>query len=53
MAGIISYPRTETEKFSPEFDIQGTIAEFRQNTVYGQYAVKLLDQGKVRVSGRV
>ena len=44
--GIISYPRTETEKFKAEFDLQAAIGEFRGSTTWGDYATGLLDRGK-------
>ena len=43
--GFITYPRTETEKFSPEFDLQAVIGGFRDSQVFGNYASKLLDRG--------
>lgn len=41
--GFISYPRTETEKFAQNIDLQSIINEMRQNNNWGQYADKLLD----------
>ena len=41
--GFISYPRTETEKFAQNINLQSIINEMRQNNNWGQYADKLLD----------
>ncbi len=43
--GLISYPRTETDQFSPEFDIQGALREFQSNPVWGGYITGLLNAG--------
>ncbi len=43
--GLISYPRTETDQFSPEFDIEGALREFQSNPVWGGYITCLLDTG--------
>ncbi len=40
--GLISYPRTETDQFSPEFDIEGALREFEGNPVWGSYVTCLL-----------
>ena len=45
-AGYISYPRTETEIFKPEFDVRGAVEVFRNNNLWGTYARSLLDGGK-------
>ncbi|CAG9463966.1 unnamed protein product [Pedinophyceae sp. YPF-701] len=42
-AGFISYPRTETDRFSRETDIQGIIDVQSHNPEWGQYAQALLD----------
>jgi DNA topoisomerase-3 len=43
--GLISYPRTETDRFSAEFDIQGVLRELTGNPTWGDYATHLLDGG--------
>ncbi|CAN0107363.1 unnamed protein product [Ectocarpus fasciculatus] len=43
--GIISYPRTETEKFKREFDINTLLGDFRDNPRFGNYVGGLLDNG--------
>lgn len=43
--GLISYPRTETDKFPAEFDLHEAIARFRGHATFGGYATKLLDAG--------
>ncbi len=42
--GYISYPRTETEKFSRETDLQTLITEQREHPAWGAYASALQDQ---------
>ncbi|QDZ19827.1 DNA topoisomerase [Chloropicon primus] len=42
-AGFISYPRTETDKFSPEFDLRAIVAEHTSHPQWGAYASNLLD----------
>ena len=41
--GWISYPRTETDKFSKDFDLQGLIRKQVQDPAWGQYSQGLLD----------
>ena len=43
--GFITYPRTETEKFSHEFDLRGVVEGFRGTNAFGNFATKILDQG--------
>ncbi|KAI8901611.1 DNA topoisomerase [Globomyces pollinis-pini] len=45
--GIISYPRTETDSFSPTFDLKSLIEKQVNDPNWGQYAKGLLD-GKFR-----
>ena len=40
--GYISYPRTETEIFRPEFDFQAILQEQTRSDVWGNYAAELL-----------
>lgn len=40
--GYISYPRTETEIYSPSINLRNILAGFTQHSVYGQLAEKLL-----------
>ena len=40
--GYISYPRTETEVFRPEFDFQAILQEQTQSNTWGNYATELL-----------
>jgi DNA topoisomerase III len=43
-AGIqISYPRTETDQFSPDFDLRSYVQKQTQDNNWGQYAQRLLD----------
>ncbi|GFR42563.1 hypothetical protein Agub_g3474, partial [Astrephomene gubernaculifera] len=44
-AGYLSYPRTESSAYPPNFDINGTLAALRNHPVYGGYAAALLQQG--------
>lgn len=43
--GYISYPRTETTRYSENFDIMEVLNIFRGNTEYGQYASQILAEG--------
>ncbi|PCN50386.1 DNA topoisomerase III [Candidatus Geothermarchaeota archaeon ex4572_27] len=45
--GYISYPRTETEIYSPMMDLRSIVAEFRGHPVYGIYASRILS-GPIR-----
>ncbi|CAM9756027.1 unnamed protein product, partial [Heterosigma akashiwo] len=45
MRGIISYPRTETQKFNPDTDLRGMIGTFAGHPQWGAYANRLLNQG--------
>lgn len=48
--GLISYPRTETEKFSPEFNHHTLIQSFTQVPgEFGNYATKLLTEQKFQL----
>jgi DNA topoisomerase III len=40
--GILSYPRTETEVFRPDFDLRGLIAPHSQSPLWGTFAQNLL-----------
>ena len=44
MRGYISYPRTETDRFNPEFDLRGMVGEQGPHPTWGGYARQLLDQ---------
>lgn len=48
----ISYPRTETEKFSPEQDLRTLIHEQRNHPAWGTYAAALLDGDAQHPQGR-
>lgn len=51
--GFISYPRTETDQFSADFDLRGLIQKQTHDGGWGQYAQSLLDGGfKTPRSGR-
>jgi DNA topoisomerase III len=43
--GYISYPRTETEKFTSEFAHRPLIQQFTNTAEFGEYATKLIDHG--------
>ncbi|GIL45930.1 hypothetical protein Vafri_3041 [Volvox africanus] len=44
-AGCLSYPRTESSAYPPNFDINGNVAALRNHPVFGAYASALLQQG--------
>ena len=44
--GFISYPRTETDIFEPEFELDGLIEAQFENPTWGQYARDLLQDHK-------
>ena len=44
-AGFISYPRTETDIFSQEFDLRSIVAEQTSHPAWGSYASNLLNPG--------
>nr|XP_031860656.1 uncharacterized protein CI109_003987 [Kwoniella shandongensis]KAA5527728.1 hypothetical protein CI109_003987 [Kwoniella shandongensis] len=41
--GILSYPRTETDQYDPQFDFNSLIQKQTHDNQWGQYAQKLLD----------
>ena len=43
--GFISYPRTETDRFSPETDLRAVVSLFTGQGEYSQYANRLLGGG--------
>jgi DNA topoisomerase III len=43
--GWISYPRTETDQFSRDFDLRGLIEKQCQDNIWGQFAQGLVDGG--------
>ena len=43
--GHLSYPRTETNKFPPSFDIEGALRQQAGDDRWGAYARRLLDDG--------
>uniref|UniRef100_A0A7N0U0N6 DNA topoisomerase n=1 Tax=Kalanchoe fedtschenkoi TaxID=63787 RepID=A0A7N0U0N6_KALFE len=42
-AGFISYPRTETDSFSPQTDLHAVVHDQQGHPVWGAYAQRLLD----------
>lgn len=44
-SGWISYPRTETDQFSKDFDLRGLIQKQTQDNLWGQYSQSLLHGG--------
>ena len=45
LSGFISYPRTETNKFPPSFDVEGALRQQAGDDRWGAYARRLLDDG--------
>eukprot|EP00954_Amorphochlora_amoebiformis_P017291 1318112-Amorphochlora_amoeboformis.AAC.1 len=41
--GILSYPRTETNKFKKEFDLRALVQVQTASPAFGQYAARLLE----------
>ena len=51
--GYISYPRTETTRYSPEFDFRSVLADLSSNPEFGAFAGPLLKSGfKVPSGGK-
>ncbi len=46
--GYISYPRTETEIYSPKLNLKGKVEMLAKHPIYGDYAQKILNEGKIR-----
>lgn len=44
--GYVSYPRTETDKFSPSIDLKKLVEKQQGNPLWGDYAKKLLNENK-------
>ena len=42
--GHLSYPRTETNKFPPSFDVEGALRQQAGDERWGAYARRLLDE---------
>lgn len=43
--GLVSYPRTETDQFDPQFNFQELIERQQQDPAWGQFATMLLQGG--------
>eukprot|EP00878_Enallax_costatus_P033145 GHUV01036535.1.p1 GENE.GHUV01036535.1~~GHUV01036535.1.p1 ORF type:complete len:508 (+),score=89.61 GHUV01036535.1:521-2044(+) len=52
-SGYLSYPRTESSAYPPNFDIQGTLSSQVRHPIWGEYAGSLLQQGVSRPKGGV
>ena len=50
--GHLSYPRTETNKFPPSFDVEGALRQQAGDDRWGAYARRLLDDGAAIDSDR-
>jgi DNA topoisomerase-3 len=44
--GFISYPRTETDSFTPNLNVRGLVAFQKNHPVWGNYAAELVDNNK-------
>jgi len=42
---LISYPRTDTDKYSPSFPHRETIAKFLKSRIYRMYAEEIMERG--------
>jgi DNA topoisomerase-3 len=47
--GMISYPRTETEKFHPSMDLKALVRSQANDSEWGMYAMSLLEEGRFTV----
>lgn len=52
-SGYLSYPRTESSAYPPNFDITGTLSAQRHHPVWGPYASQLLQAGVKHPQGGV
>ncbi len=43
--GYISYPRTETTKYPPNFDLVGTLKNIESNPLWSAHVKELLQNG--------
>lgn len=50
--GYISYPRTETDMFEPNFELHSLLAKQKTNPKWGNHVVSLLEHGKFRAPRR-
>eukprot|EP00879_Flechtneria_rotunda_P020115 GHRR01021155.1.p1 GENE.GHRR01021155.1~~GHRR01021155.1.p1 ORF type:complete len:503 (+),score=166.27 GHRR01021155.1:71-1579(+) len=50
-SGYLSYPRTESSAYPPNFDITGTLSSQTRHPIWGEYAAALLSQGVSRPKG--
>ena len=48
--GYISYPRTETTKYPPDFEFRPILTELKKNPEFHEYAAFILD-GKIKPPG--
>lgn len=51
--GYLSYPRTESSAYPPNFDFKDILAPQRAHPIWGEYAAALLAQGLQRPGGGV
>lgn len=51
ISGYLSYPRTESSAYPPNFDIKTPLSAQAQHPIWGQYASSLLQQGVSRPRG--
>ncbi|KAF6259333.1 DNA topoisomerase [Scenedesmus sp. NREL 46B-D3] len=52
-SGYLSYPRTESSGYPPNFDFDGALSSQARHPIWGQYAASLLSQGVSKPKGGV
>lgn len=50
-SGYLSYPRTESSGYPPNFDFEGTLSSQARHPIWGEYASSLLAQGMTKPKG--
>eukprot|EP01130_Rhizamoeba_saxonica_P013804 TRINITY_DN5929_c0_g1_i1.p1 TRINITY_DN5929_c0_g1~~TRINITY_DN5929_c0_g1_i1.p1 ORF type:complete len:835 (+),score=135.02 TRINITY_DN5929_c0_g1_i1:53-2506(+) len=51
MRGYITYPRTESTKYNPNFNVHGILSQHTGHPLWGEFVRNLLDEGLKRPKG--